>query len=304
MADFNHDFIGWLIGLVSVVSIIACLWLAWRFSQQRHEDEGKDVESTGHIWDGTLQENNNPLPRWWLNMFYITCIWGLAYLIMYPGLGAFPGVLNWSQQSQYDSEVAEAEARYGPIYNEFLSKDLNVVANDSRANEIGQRLFSTYCTTCHGSDARGARGYPNLRDSDWLYGGDAETIKQTISNGRSGAMPPWEAVLGYEGVFNVTAYVQQLAGREADEQVVFKGKQIFEKNCVICHGVDGKGNKQLGAPNLRDDIWLYGGSQKRIMESISKGRNGIMPPHLGFLGEAKVHILAAYIYSISQSEKK
>lgn len=300
MADFNHDFIGWLIAIVSIFSILILVVFIWKFSS-RSGDNGK-AESMGHVWDENLHELNNPLPGWWKNLFYITLIWGFAYLIMYPGLGAYPGLLNWSQQSQYEQEIETAETEYGPIFNKFLSQDLKIVAADPEALEIGQRLFSTYCTTCHGSDARGARGYPNLRDNDWLYGGDVEQIKVSIMNGRVGNMPPWEEVLGYENVFNVTAYVQQLAGHEVDTQVAFKGKAIYEQNCAVCHGLEGGGNIQLGAPNLTDDIWLYGGSQKRIIESIAKGRIGNMPPHKEFLGEAKAHLLSAYVYSLGRSQ--
>lgn len=304
MADFNHDFIGWLIGLISLVSIFGIVYLAWNLSRKKSGDEGGKVKSTGHIWDETLQENNNPLPRWWLNLLFICCIWGLGYLVMYPGLGAYPGLLNWSQESQYDEEVGEANTKYGPIFDEFLSKKLSDVATDPKAHEIGQRLFATYCTVCHGSDARGARGFPNLTDDDWLYGGELETIKATIMGGRIGGMPAWEAIIGREAVFNVGAYVRQLSGQDVDEQVAFKGKEVFETNCVACHGADAKGNQQIGAPNLTDDIWLYGGSQKRILESISKGRTGLMPAHKEFLGEAKAHILAAYVYSLSQGKDK
>ena len=302
MADFKYEFIGWLISFATVGGIIALLILTWKLSHQKKLDKDEQAESMGHVWDGSLHELNNPLPRWWLNLFYITIAWGAVYLVLYPGLGAFPGTLGWSAEGQYDEEIAVAEAEYGPIFEKFLADDLSVVVHNDEALKIGQRLFSTYCTTCHGSDAGGARGFPNLRDNDWLYGGEPEAIKVSILNGRAGVMPPWEQILEYEGVFNVTAYVQQLAGHDADEQVVYKGKQIYDQNCAVCHGAEGKGNQQLGAPNLTDDIWLYGGSQKKIIESIAKGRNGNMPPHEEFLGEAKVHLLAAYVYNLSKDK--
>ncbi len=299
MADFTSSFWSWAIGIVTVASIVWCFVFALMFSSRKKREPGEKAESMGHVWDEDLEELNNPLPRWWFYMFLISCIWAMGYLIMYPGLGAYAGMLGWSQQKQYEQEISAAEENYGPIFNQYLNQDLNQVAANDDAITIGKRLYSTYCTTCHGSDAGGARGYPNLKDKDWLYGGSPEQIKTTILTGRQGAMPPWGAILGEEGVFNVTSYVEQLAGREVDSIHASKGKEIFNQNCVICHSPDGTGNQQFGAPNLTDDIWLYGGSQKKIMESIAMGRNGRMPPHKEFLGEAKIHLLAAYVYSLS-----
>lgn len=298
MADFTSGFWSWYIGIPTLVSIIAMIVFAARFSS-RKKKSGEKVESVGHIWDEDLHELNNPLPRWWLYLFLITLVWGIIYLILYPGLGSFSGYWNWTQENQYENEVRLAEEKYGPVYERFLNEDLAALVNDEEALTIGGRLFSTYCTTCHGSDAGGARGYPDLTDGDWLYGGDPETIKATILEGRQGAMPPWAEILGAEGVFNVAEYIRTLAGHDANAIVAQKGREIYNVNCVVCHGENGKGNKLLGAPDMTDDIWLYGGSQKRIIESISRGRNGHMPPHKEFLGEAKAHLLAAYVYSLS-----
>jgi cytochrome c oxidase cbb3-type subunit III len=303
MSDFTSGFWSWFIILIVVVSFALIFWLiSWTAKGKSSKTADGDVETMGHVWDENLEELNNPLPRWWLIMFYITLFFGAAYLVLYPGLGSFKGVLNWSQTNQYDREIKQSNETYGPIYNKFLNEDIAALINDADALKIGARLYSTYCTTCHGSDARGVRGFPNLRDNDWLHGGSSENIKTTILNGRQGMMPAWEEILGNDGIFQATEYVRSLSGREVDSVVAYQGKQIFDKNCVVCHGADGKGNQALGAPNLTDNIWLYGGTQKQIFQSIATGRNGIMPAHKEFLGEAKVHLLAAYIYGLSVDE--
>jgi cytochrome c oxidase cbb3-type subunit 3 len=264
---------------------------------------GEKPKSLGHVWDGDLQELNNPLPRWWLNLFYATLIFSAGYLLLYPGLGSFAGALGWTSEGQYEKEVRDAEARYAPLYEKYLKQDIAALAKDPEALKTGERLFVNYCAQCHGSDARGAKGFPNLRDHDWLWGGDPQTIKTTIMNGRTGMMPGWGAVLGPEGLFNVTEYVLSLSGRKVNENAAAAGKEKFMQLCVACHGPDGKGNPAVGAPNLTDDIWVYGGTQREVMETIEKGRSGRMPAHAEFLGEGKVHVLAAYVYSLSMSSK-
>jgi len=303
MSDFTSGFDLWFIFLVVLASFALIFWLIrWTAKGKPSKTADGEVETMGHVWDENLEELNNPLPRWWLTMFYITLVFGAVYLVLYPGLGSFKGVLNWSQTNQYDHEINQANETYGPVYNKYLNEDVTALINDADALKIGARLYSTYCTTCHGSDARGVRGFPNLRDNDWLHGGSSENIKKTILNGRQGMMPAWEEILGNDGVFQVTEYVRSLSGREVDSVVAYQGKQMFDKNCVVCHGADGKGNQALGAPNLTDNIWLYGGTQKQIFQSIAAGRNGIMPAHKEFLGEAKVHLLATYIYGLSVDE--
>jgi cytochrome c oxidase cbb3-type subunit III len=300
MADFTSGFWSWYIGGVTLIGIICLLVFALKMSARGKRKPGDKAEPVGHVWDEDLEELNNPLPRWWLNLFLITLVWGLVYLFLYPGLGAYAGYLGWTQKQQYDTEIEKANAEYGPIYERFLHTDIATLSADPDALAIGGRLFANYCTQCHGSDARGARGFPNLTDDDWLHGGTPADIETTILDGRQGSMPPWEGVIDHDGIFNVAEYVRTLGGRSADPQVAARGKLVFDQYCVVCHGADGKGNVLLGAPDLTDDTWLYGGTQKTIMQTVAKGRNGSMPPHRAFLGEARVHLLAAYVYSLSR----
>jgi cytochrome c oxidase cbb3-type subunit 3 len=300
MADFTSPFWSYFIGGVTVVSILWLLWFLWTQSQARVPRDPANPETMGHVWDGDLEEYNNPLPRWWLNLFYITLFWGVGYLLAYPGLGAFEGFLGWSQQSQYEGEIAAAEAKYGPLFAKYHETDIATLAKDPEALAMGQNLFASYCTQCHGSDAGGARGFPNLTDADWLYGDAPEAIEQSILKGRSGVMPAWGEIIGADGVEKAADYVEHLAGRSVDAARVEAGKAVYDQTCIACHGPEGKGNPMLGAPNLTDDIWLYSGTRSAIVEAIAKGRNGQMPAHEEFLGADKVHVLAAYVYSFTQ----
>jgi cytochrome c oxidase cbb3-type subunit 3 len=261
------------------------------------------AESTGHIWDSDLTELNNPMPRWWLGLFYISIAFGGFYLLLYPGLGTFGGILGWTSRGAYEEEVEAMEAKVGPLFAQYQQTPIINLIEDKDALKIGERLYASYCTSCHGSDARGARGYPNLRDNNWLWGGDPQSIVTTITHGRIAGMPAWEGPLGGEsGVDEVAQYVLSLSGRATIAELAEKGKARFEIFCVACHGATGTGNTALGAPNLTDDIWLYGGSLTRISQSIAKGRNGQMPAQDEFLGEAKIHLLAAYVYGLSQEK--
>ena len=262
------------------------------------KDPTGQTETTGHTWDETLGEYNNPLPRWWMWMFYITVFFALAYLFLYPGLGSFRGNLAWSSAGQYADEVKKADAEYGPLFAQFLAKDVKTVSADPQAREIGSRLFLTYCAQCHGSDARGSKGFPNLADGDWLYGGTPDAIKTSILAGRNGVMPPMAAAVGSDAdVKNVANYVLSLSGAAHDSLAAQQGKEKFGA-CAACHGADGKGNVAMGAPNLTDKVWLHGGGIDAITEMINKGRNNLMPAHKDFLGEAKVHLLAAYVFGL------
>lgn len=302
MVDFIGQYWTWFIIIPTVLGLIGLIWLC--VANTEAAKTGDQADTMGHVWDEDLQEFNNPLPRWWLNLFYITIVFAIIYLILFPGLGTFKGVLGWTQISQYEDEMETARQNYGSLFEKYTNEDLEILAKNSEAMKTGARLFSTYCTTCHGSDARGAVGFPNLRDGDWLFGGEPASIEATILNGRNGVMPPWSASLSEEEIFNVAEYVGSLSGRTVDPAVVEAGRQKYQQLCVACHGVDGKGNSALGAPNLTDDIWLYGGSQRAIIESIAKGRQGRMPAHKEFLGESKVHLLAAYVYSLSNGAEE
>lgn len=296
MSNFWH----WYIVILTLLNVAGCLWLI-RWATRRRTGEAAEGDVTGHSWDG-LQEYNNPLPRWWLYLFYITIVFAVIYMVLYPTLGKWQGILDWSSTGQYQQEVKQADAKYGPIFAAFAQQDIPALSKDPHAVQVGQRLFLNYCASCHGSDAGGAIGFPNLTDNDWLYGGSPEAIQKTILDGRHGSMPAWGPVLGDQGVEEAAAYVMSLSGREVDSSLAAAGKQKFGMMCAVCHGADGKGNTAMGAPNLTDSTWLYGGSPGAIKASIRHGRNGVMPAHREFLGEDKVHVLAAYVYSLSHRQ--
>lgn len=296
MADFVSSFWNWFIIIPTVIGILAMFPLI--FGNRGTKVSG-EPETMGHKWDEDLEEYNHPLPGWWLNMFVITLVFGIVYLILYPGLGNFAGVLGWTSLGQYEAQVEKAEADYGPLYKKYAAVDIETLSKDPDALKTGERLYANYCAQCHGSDARGAKGFPNLRDQNWLYGGQPEQIRTSLLNGRNGVMPAWVGVLGETGVTEVTEYVYGLNGRDRDEALATKGKVHYDTVCAACHGADGTGNQALGAPNLTDRIWQYGGSRKSITETLTLGRNGQMPAHKDFLGEDRIHVLTAYVYSLS-----
>jgi len=298
VSDFTGDFWAVYISAITILSILACALLLWSLSTRRVAAPG-GPSVTGHVWDEDLAEYNNPLPRWWIWLFYITIAFGLAYLALYPGLGSYRGLLNWSSSGEHDADLAKASEVYQPIYAKYAAMPVAEIARDPQAREMGQRLFLNYCAQCHASDARGGKGYPDLSDGDWLYGGDPDTIVATITNGRNAMMPPWGKILGDEGTANLADYVASLSGGVHDELRAARGKELFAANCVACHGPDGKGNPALGAPNLTDKTWLYGSSSTALIETIGKGRSGMMPAWGEFLGADKVRILAAYVWGLS-----
>lgn len=303
MADFINS--GWsaFVAIGTLLSVVACWVVAWLVSRAKTSPPvNGQVESTGHVWDEDLQELNNPLPRWWLYLFYLTCAFSIIYLLLYPGLGAYSGLLKWSSTGQYENEVAAVNEVAEPLFAGYLAQDIEEVAGIPEAQEMGERLYLTYCSQCHGSDARGARSFPNLADNDWLGAGDAEYIKSTIINGRNAVMPAMAAAVGNTDadVEAVAHYVLSLSDSNHDAEKAAAGKSKYAV-CAACHGVDGKGLAAVGAPNLTDDIWLYGGSLNSIQYAITNGFNNRMPAFGELLGEGKAHVLAAYIWSLSNS---
>ena len=279
MADFINGFWSIYVTVLTILSIAGCALLLWSQSKVKIPvpKDGKRVETTGHSWDEGLEELNNPMPRWWMWKFYITIVFGIAYLALYPGLGTFAGKLGWTSTGEYQKELAAADAEVGPMFEKFKATDLKAVAADPKAQAMGERLFLTYCAQCHGSDARGNKGYPNLTDGDWLYGGEPDVVKTTIMKGRHGQMPPMGAAVGGEKeIENVAHYVLSLSNSTHDPIKAAFGKEKFGA-CAACHGADGKGNQAVGAPNLTDKTWLYGGSVATISETIRNGRNNQMP---------------------------
>ncbi len=297
MSDFVSDFWHLFVAGISLVGIIACLLLLW-FSGKAKAMTAND-NTTGHVWDGDLREMNNPLPRWWVGLFIITIVFALVYLAFYPGAGQFSGKFGWSSQSQYDAEVAKANEQVAPLYAKFQAMPVEEVAKDPQAAAIGDRLFMNNCAQCHGSDARGSKGFPNLTDADWLWGGAPEKIKETLVQGRSGVMPPMAAAVGSpEDVRNVAHYVLSLSGSPHDSLRASLGKSKFGA-CAACHGMDGKGNQAMGAPNLTDDTWLHGWGENAIVSMINNGKNNQMPAQAHKLTEGQIHVLASYVWGLS-----
>lgn len=304
--DFNNtgDLFGFwnmFVVVIVAVSIIGCAVFLWTQSSAAH----KPGEVTGHVWDETLEEYSNPLPNWWRWLFYITVVFAIVYLALYPGLGNNAGSFGWSMRGQYDAEMKAAEQKYGPIFNKYLNQDILAVAADKEAREMGGRLFQTYCAQCHGSDAGGAIGFPNLKDNDWLWGGTPDKIKETINNGRVAVMTPKgvKPDMDAEQVKDVVAYVRSLTGLSHDSARVQRGSELFQQACAACHGADAKGNPEAGYPNLTDKIWLHGSSEAKMIEIVTHGINNNMPAYGEFLGPAKVHLLTAYVWGLGGGVK-
>ena len=292
------DFWSMYVIVIVAVNILGCTALLY-FTRNKAQS-GSDTETTGHVYDG-IEEYDNPLPRWWLIMFYITIVFSVIYLVLYPGMGNFKGTLGWTQIAQYDTEVSRADEKFMPLFRHYAGQSIEQLQHEPDALQMGQSIFTNVCFGCHGADGRGALGFPNLTDDDWLYGGSPEQIKVSILQGRMGIMPGWQQVLGDDGVKQVVQYVlsKNSANRDFDATLAAAGESRYQQVCLACHGADLKGNQALGAPNLTDEIWLHGGSVGLITDIVVNGVQGNMPQHATILGPEKSHLVAAYVYSLS-----
>ena len=297
MSDFTHPFWSLFVTISSVLGILGCLWLLFVAGTAKVKNTGDNT--TGHVWDEDLREMNNPLPRWWMWLFIITCVFSFAYLIAYPGFGSFPGKLNWSQEGEYRTETANAKRDLEPIYARFTALPPEKMAGDAQAMAVGERLYMNNCAQCHGSDARGSKSFPNLTDSDWIHGGTPEKIRETITLGRTGVMPPpTEAGASSGDVPNLPPHGRCQSAPNADSVRAGLGKSKFT-TCAACHGMDGKGNPAMGAPNLTDDIWLHGYGEASIIAMVNNGKTNQMPAQADKLTEAQIQVLSAYVWGLS-----
>jgi len=288
------------ITIITLGTIAFCAWILLA-NRKGMKKAGEDVSTTGHAYDG-IEEYDHPLPRWWFQGFLITIIFALGYLALYPGLGNYKGLLGWTQEGAWEEEVQEADEKFASLYAGYAAQPVEELQDNKQALQSGQRIFANNCAVCHGSAGTGAYGFPDLTDNDWLYGGAGDTIKTTIMGGRIGAMPAWLPIIGEGNVKAVAEHVMSLGGRDVDQGLAEKGSQVFNTYCAACHSADGTGNQALGAPNLTDTVWLYGGSPELIKHSIRNGRTGTMPAHENLLGNDKVHLVAAYVYSLSNKD--
>ncbi|KQT11031.1 cytochrome-c oxidase, cbb3-type subunit III [Ramlibacter sp. Leaf400] len=297
MSDFDADFWSIYVAGLTLVSILACLVLLW-FTSRKKVPANAD-NTTGHVWDEDLVEMNNPLPLWWVWLFILTVVFSLLYLVAYPGLGSWDGGLQWSSRGEYAGEVRKAEGELAPLYAQFTGRKAEELAGDAQAMAIGERLFMNNCSQCHGSDARGSKGFPNLADPDWLHGGSPAKIAESIQGGRNGSMPPMAAAVGSaDDVKNVAHYVLSLSNSPHDSLRAQLGRSRFSA-CAACHGANGKGNSALGAPDLTDDTWLHGWGEQAIIDIVNRGRTNTMPAQAGKLTESQVHLLASYVWGLS-----
>lgn len=287
----------WFVVIVVLANIFACWWLLrWSSKTTVHSDDG----TTGHVWDEDLQEYNNPLPRWWLILFHVSIVVGLGYLVLYPGLGNFAGKLGWTQVGEMEASLQKHSVKAQELQAFWNKMSPEELSTNSTAMQTGGRLFSHYCAMCHGSDAKGTKGYPDLTDNVWLWGEDINSIEATIRHGRIAAMPAWGTQLNESEITAVASYTQHLSGKSVDEALVNQGKEQYQKNCLACHGSEGKGMQALGAPDLTNDNWLYGSDLKSLEHTIKNGRTGVMPPQESLMSDYEIKLLTAYIYSFQQ----
>jgi len=300
MSDFTNSFWPIFITVISLAGVFGCALLLWLTSKIKASSPNGD-NTNGHVWDENLREMNNPLPRWWVWMFIITIVFSLFYFVSYPSLGANPGKLGWTQAKQYEQEMAVANAKIAPLYAKFAAMPIDQLANNKEAKAIGERLFMNNCAQCHGSDAHGSKGFPNLTDNDWIHGGSPEKITETITNGRIGMMPPMAAAVGNEeDVKNVANYVLSISGNKHDSARAALGKEKFAA-CAACHGAEGKGNQAIGSLNLTDGIWLHGAGEEAIIKRINHGITNQMPAQSAKFSPEQIHVLTAYVWGLSNN---
>jgi len=300
MSAFWH----WFVGILTLVFTAVMVWLFVATGRARvpSDTNAEGEETTGHVWDNDLAELNNPMPRWWLWLFYGSVIWSLIYLALYPGLGRFEGILGWTSEGQYETQMTQASEDFNERFGELVARPLDELASHPDALRMGRNLFAHNCSTCHGSDARGARGYPNLTDGHWIWGGSSDQIWTSIYEGRQAVMPGFGESLDDQQVTRTAVYVQQLAGQSVDSTMATAGKRQFDMICAACHGAEGKGNPMLGAPDLTAGVYIYGGDLDSLRQTIRHGRQGVMPAQKDLLGEARARLVAAYVLSLDAEQ--
>ncbi|MEK8087793.1 cytochrome-c oxidase, cbb3-type subunit III [Aquabacterium sp. A3] len=307
MSDFVSSGWAWYVAAIVVFGLVYCAFVLIGAARHKviYDAQGNVDKTTGHVWDGDLQELNNPLPRWWLVLFIITLVFAVAYLSFYPGLGVYQGKLQWSAVGQLEREILKAKETEGQVYAKFDGKSVEDLSRDPAAQAIGERLFLNNCAACHGSDAKGSKSFPNLTDGDWLHGGSPDKIIETITGGRRGQMPPMVAAVGGpDEVRQVANYVLSLSGSGHNAVLAAQGKAKFTAVCAACHGADGKGNQAIGAPNLSDKIWLHGWGEDAIMKAVNHGIVNVMPAQSPRLSDEQIRVVASYVWGLSNNKTR
>jgi cytochrome c oxidase cbb3-type subunit III len=290
----------WYVIALVALNILGCVWLLWWTGKRWPGDPAP--EQTSHYWDGDITEYNKPMPRWWIGLFYLTIIFSLGYLAWYPGLGSWSGTVGWTSAREHDADRAENDTRIAAAFAPYADKPVEELARDPAVRRLGQSLFANHCAACHGADGRGARGFPDLTDRIWHWGGAPADILASISDGRQALMPALGGAFASDAEIDQTvAYVRSLSGQQVDKALAAQGGARFTAICSACHGADGKGNALMGAPDLSDGYWLYGGDAQTIRATIVTGRGGQMPAHGALLGPARTRVLAAFVYARAQA---
>lgn len=277
-----------------VLTVLSLLGLAWLVLSVYFLPAKKNAKEDAPVWDGDLREDNNPIPIWWFCMLLCAMVFTSTYLMLYPGLGSFKGAFHWSQSSELHEGMENFNIEFDAIDEQILASSIAELQLRPEVMTSASHLFIEHCSACHGYEAQGqANLFPNLRDNEWQWGGSPEQIEQTIRNGRTAAMISWQAVLTDEGVTNVSDYVLNALGTDNAEG--HAGQTQFNQFCIACHGAAGQGNPLFGAPDLTNDVWLYGNTPEIVRETISKGRTGQMPAFAERLDDAQIRMLVAWL---------